>query len=98
MDLFPIVGKDVPRTEAPLKARGAAIYADDIKLPGMLYGALLRSPLPHARIAHIDVTGSGLSLGNQLIAWTAKFQGNGTFDVEYNGAYPSPLNLVFLVE
>jgi len=58
MDLFTIVGKDVPRTEAPLKARGAAIYADDIKLPGMLYGALLRSPLPHARIAHIDATGA----------------------------------------
>jgi len=55
MERFNIVGKDVPRTDARAKATGAAIYTDDIKLPGMLHGRLLRSPLAHARIVHLDV-------------------------------------------
>ena len=31
---FDIVGKDIPRTDAQLKATGAAMYTDDFKLPG----------------------------------------------------------------
>jgi CO/xanthine dehydrogenase Mo-binding subunit len=50
-----MIGKDIPRTDGRAKATGAAIYTDDMKLPGMLYGKLLRSPLPHARIVRIDV-------------------------------------------
>ncbi len=56
MRQFSIVGKDVPRNDAWAKATGSAIYADDIKLPAMLYGKILRSPVPHARILHIDVS------------------------------------------
>lgn len=56
MTSFSIVGQDVPRTDARAKATGAAVYTDDIRLPGMLHGCLLRSPLPHARIASIDVS------------------------------------------
>ncbi len=54
MNAHRIIGKDIPRTDGRAKATGQAIYADDIKLPGMLYGKLLRSPLPHARILNID--------------------------------------------
>ncbi|RJX29567.1 MAG: 4-hydroxybenzoyl-CoA reductase [Desulfarculus sp.] len=50
-----IIGQSIPRLDAPDKATGRAIYTDDIKLPGMLYGKLLRSPLAHARIKRIDV-------------------------------------------
>ena len=49
-----MIGKDVPRIDARAKATGSAIYADDMKLPGMLHGAILRSPVPHAKIVHID--------------------------------------------
>ncbi|MBF0476570.1 MAG: molybdopterin-dependent oxidoreductase [Deltaproteobacteria bacterium] len=56
MNQFSIVGKDVPRNDARAKATGSAIYTDDVKLPGMLYGQILRSPLPHARILHIDTS------------------------------------------
>lgn len=56
MKRFNIVGKDVPRTDAEAKARGTAIYTDDMKLPGMLYGKILRSPLPHALIRNIDIS------------------------------------------
>ncbi len=52
---FAIVGKEVPRNDAEAKARGAALYTDDLKLPGMLHGRILRSPLAHARIKHIDI-------------------------------------------
>ncbi|MBV9383840.1 MAG: carbon-monoxide dehydrogenase large subunit, partial [Streptosporangiaceae bacterium] len=34
--------------------RGHGTYVDDVRLPGMLYGAVLRSPYAHARIASID--------------------------------------------
>jgi carbon-monoxide dehydrogenase large subunit len=36
--------------------RGRGNYVDDIKLPGMLHGAVLRSPYAHARIASVDTT------------------------------------------
>lgn len=54
MKQFSIIGKDVPRTDAAAKARGSALYTDDMKLPGMLHGRILRSPYAHALIKHID--------------------------------------------
>jgi xanthine dehydrogenase YagR molybdenum-binding subunit len=37
------------------RARGEAVYTADLRLPGMLHAAVLRSPHPHARVAHIDL-------------------------------------------
>jgi 4-hydroxybenzoyl-CoA reductase alpha subunit len=48
------IGKRLPRVDAVVKATGEAKYAGDLSLPGMLYGKLLRSPYPHARILNID--------------------------------------------
>ncbi len=67
MKQFNIVGTDVPRTDAEAKARGTAIYTDDMKLPGMLYGKILRSPLPHALIRHIDVSRAVALPGVKLV-------------------------------
>ena len=44
----------VRRKEDARFIRGKGTFVDDIQLPGMLYGAILRSPLPHARITSID--------------------------------------------
>src|SRR4051812_7584718 len=44
------------RKEDPRFIRGLGKYVDDIKLPGMLHGAVLRSPLAHARIKSIDAS------------------------------------------
>jgi aerobic carbon-monoxide dehydrogenase large subunit len=44
----------VRRKEDARFVRGRGTFVDDIQLPGMLYGAILRSPLPHARIVSID--------------------------------------------
>ncbi len=41
--------------------RGKGNYLDDIRLPGMLHGAVLRSPYAHARIVSID-TSAALAL------------------------------------
>jgi carbon-monoxide dehydrogenase large subunit len=46
----------VQRKEDPRFIRGKGRYLDDIVLPGMLYGAVLRSPMAHARIVSIDTT------------------------------------------
>ena len=56
MKKFQMIGKEVPRNDAEAKARGTALYTDDLKLPGMLQGRILRSPWPHAQIKHIDVS------------------------------------------
>ena len=50
------VGKSSPRLEGREKVMGRATYTDDMSVPGMLYGAVLGSPYPHARILSIDTT------------------------------------------
>ncbi|MBI4317651.1 MAG: xanthine dehydrogenase family protein molybdopterin-binding subunit [Chloroflexi bacterium] len=51
-----IVGKPYPRIDAITKATGEAQFAADLRLPHMLYGLILRSPHPHARVVKIDAS------------------------------------------
>jgi len=53
---FKVVGAPIPRLEGPDKVSGRTIYAADVNLPGALWGKILRSPHPHARIRRIDVS------------------------------------------
>jgi xanthine dehydrogenase YagR molybdenum-binding subunit len=55
-DHFAIVGAETPRVDGPAKATGAARYTYDIALPGMLYGAIVRSPYPRAHVKNVDLT------------------------------------------
>src|SRR4029077_688075 len=48
-------GASVKRKEDPRFLRGEGRYVDDIKLPGMLHAAFVRSPYAHARITAIRV-------------------------------------------
>ncbi|MBE9574679.1 MAG: xanthine dehydrogenase family protein molybdopterin-binding subunit [Proteobacteria bacterium] len=50
------VGKGTPRTIEIDKVTGRAIYINDLKLPGMLYGKILYSKYAHARIKGIDAS------------------------------------------
>lgn len=52
---FSVIGKPLPKIDAMSKVVGETRFADDISLPRMLFGRLLRSPHPHARIRGIDV-------------------------------------------
>jgi CO/xanthine dehydrogenase Mo-binding subunit len=49
-----IIGKSVPRKEGRDKVTGAARYIDDMTLPGMLYGATVRSQIPRGIIKKIS--------------------------------------------
>ena len=49
------VGRATPRIDAVARVTGKATYTGDVRLPGMLYARVLRSPHPHARIRRIDV-------------------------------------------
>ena len=49
-----VLGKRIPRLDAPEKVTGRAKYTYDVNLPGMLHGYILRSPRAHARIKSID--------------------------------------------
>lgn len=51
-----VVGKSVARVDAVDKVTGRALYTSDLKLPGMLHGAFLRSLHAHARIKKIDTS------------------------------------------
>ncbi|HET8562363.1 MAG TPA: xanthine dehydrogenase family protein molybdopterin-binding subunit, partial [Candidatus Binatia bacterium] len=50
------VGKDSPRMEDPLLLTGKVEYGNDIRTPGMLHAAILRSPHAHALIKSIDTS------------------------------------------
>ena len=50
------IGHSVKRKEDDRFIQGKGNYVDDIKLPGMLHMAILRSPLAHAKINSIDTT------------------------------------------
>jgi CO/xanthine dehydrogenase Mo-binding subunit/aerobic-type carbon monoxide dehydrogenase small subunit (CoxS/CutS family) len=50
------VGSRMVRTDAEEKVTGRAVYAEDIRLPRMIYGVLVRSPHAHAKILSIDTS------------------------------------------
>ena len=56
MSDFRAVGTPVPRGEGGDKVSGATVYAADVKLQGLLWAKILRSPHPHARIRRVDIS------------------------------------------
>ena len=50
------VGPATPRIDAVERVTGRATYSADVRLPGMIYGRVLRSPHPHARVLRVDVS------------------------------------------
>ena len=70
----------VRRKEDARFIRGQGTFVDDIQLPGMLHGAILRSPLAHARIVSVDTAAAqahpkveavitGETLAGRALAW-----------------------------
>ncbi len=54
MTAYSVIGQSVTRAEGPAKVSGSAVYTADVQPAGMLWGKVLRSPFPHARIVGID--------------------------------------------
>lgn len=49
-----LLGTRTPRTDGLAKARGEAVYGVDYEEPGMLWGALIRSPVPAGNLLSVD--------------------------------------------
>ncbi len=50
------IGKRIKRVDGDVLVDGRPVFTDDIDFPELLHGKILRSPLPHAKIAHIDTS------------------------------------------
>ncbi|MBL7124819.1 MAG: molybdopterin-dependent oxidoreductase [Dehalococcoidales bacterium] len=67
MSKYSVIGKRVHRVDGPEKVTGSAKYTFDIVLHNMLYGKILRSPYPHARIVNIDTSQAERLIGVKAV-------------------------------
>src|SRR5687767_2784489 len=80
---FTVIGNRSRKVDGYGRVTGATVYTDDMTLPGMLHGKILRSPHPHANIISIDtsaaeamegvyavVTGRDTPVTYCIIPWT----------------------------
>ncbi|HKG81239.1 MAG TPA: xanthine dehydrogenase family protein molybdopterin-binding subunit, partial [Pyrinomonadaceae bacterium] len=66
-DKHTLLNHRMTRVDGPLKATGAALYTYDQRLPGMLYGRILRCPHGHARVTKLDTEAASKIPGVQAI-------------------------------
>jgi xanthine dehydrogenase YagR molybdenum-binding subunit len=66
-DKHTLLNHRITRVDGPLKAAGAAQYTYDMRLPGMLYGRVLRCPHAHARVASINTDAASAIPGVKAI-------------------------------
>jgi xanthine dehydrogenase YagR molybdenum-binding subunit len=62
-----VVGQPRPRVDAYERVSGTAVYPADVTLPGMLFGAMLRCPHPHAVVTAIDVRAAEVMPGVRAV-------------------------------
>src|SRR5215510_9668462 len=67
MSDFTYVGKRPVRHDGVDKVTGRAAYGADFAMPGMLHGAILRSPHAHARIVSIDTSAAEATPGVKAV-------------------------------
>src|SRR6185437_11815732 len=75
------LGQPVSRFEDPRLLRGGGRYVDDIVLPRMAYGYVLRSPHAHARILKIDARAAQAAPGVLAVLTGADWQASGWGDL-----------------
>lgn len=68
---YSVINTKVHNVDGYAKVTGRATYTFDVKLPGMLYGKILRSPHPHAKILSIDYS-EALKLSGVIAVATGK--------------------------
>jgi CO/xanthine dehydrogenase Mo-binding subunit len=66
---YRVIGKPVERVDGPEMLSGQALYGPDMKLPGMLWGKILRSPIPHGRVLRVDVEKAKQHPGVKAVIW-----------------------------
>ena len=75
------IGQGVARFEDPRLIRGGGRYTDDIQLPGMAHGVVLRSPHAHARIKSIDTKAAKAAPGVLCVLTAADVKAAGLGDL-----------------
>jgi CO/xanthine dehydrogenase Mo-binding subunit len=90
-----VVGRPAAKVDGYERARGEALYTSDIRLPGMLHAALVRSPFAKARVRSLDlaaaraVPGVRAVLGPDELEWLTdapEYQGQPVAAVAADGA------------
>ena len=76
------VGESVRRVDGVPKVKGEFEYASDLRRAGMLHGATLRSPHPHARIVSIDISAATAAPGVRAVLTHADVPGKKTFGLD----------------
>ena len=79
------IGQGVSRFEDPRLVRGGGRYTDDIKLPGLVHGVVLRSPRAHAKIRSIDITTAKTAPGVLAVLTSADIKAAGYGDLPVPG-------------
>ena len=79
------IGQGVSRFEDPRLVRGGGRYTDDIKLPGLVHGVVLRSPHAHAKIRSIDITTAKTAPGVLAVLTSADIKAAGYGDLPVPG-------------
>lgn len=69
-----LIGERIPKLDAPEKVAGLTRYLEDIKLPRMLYGKILFSDRPHARIVGIDTDAAKAMRGVRAVLTAADIE------------------------
>src|SRR5690349_11357633 len=87
---YKVIGTRPVRPDGVDKVTGRAEYGADIRLEGMLFGAVLRSPHAHARIKRIDTSKAEALPGVRAVVTNADFPeaGSGTLDLGEGSANP----------
>jgi CO/xanthine dehydrogenase Mo-binding subunit len=88
------VGASVQRIDGVPKVKGEFEYASDLRRDGMLWGATLRSPHPHARILSIDTTAAAAAPGVHAVLTHADVPGKKTFGLDVRDQPVLALDLV----
>ena len=82
---YTAVGKRIPRLDAPAHVTGQTQFAADLALPGMVWGVMLRSRHPHARIRSLDAKKASLMPGVLAIVTGRDFPALASGKVRYQG-------------
>ncbi|HEV2010444.1 MAG TPA: molybdopterin cofactor-binding domain-containing protein, partial [Candidatus Limnocylindria bacterium] len=82
------VGESVERPDGAAKVKGEFRYASDLWQQGMLHGATLRSPHPHARITSIDTTKARALPGVRAVLTHEDLPNDKTYGLMQSDQYP----------
>ncbi|MCZ6636568.1 MAG: xanthine dehydrogenase family protein molybdopterin-binding subunit, partial [Alphaproteobacteria bacterium] len=75
------LGQPVWRAEDQRLLKGGGRYVDDVQLPNMVHGVVVRSPHAHARILSIDTAAAGAAPGVLAVLTFADWQASGFGDL-----------------